>query len=333
MNDAPSPSRLRRIWSLSEQFPPIPMLLVGALTYSALSWSLQLLGGGSGPVAVDWRLIPGALSVTLLAFLLRVYDELKDADNDRRLAAAGDTRYTDRPIVTGKITEGDLQTARWATSAVLLVCAASLGLKALLAFLPVYGVFWLSFKWYFYPRIQQSLLLALITHNPLTLVVESYVVVMCLGAGAGLPGPPGALVLLLLGLWFPLTAWETSRKIRLPEMETDYETYSKIFGWRQAASISAGLVLLSAACLLGFASQVGLVTPVLLGFLGVGALVAVGAAARLVLAPSPAATNLRPFMEVYSFASQAGLCVAWGLARGVRWESGVSPWDAALWTF
>jgi hypothetical protein len=318
------------MWTLSEQFPPIPMLLVGFLTYCALDWSLQGLSGGEGPIALTWRVVPGALSVTLLALILRVYDELKDADSDRRLAAAGDTRYTDRPIVTGAITEDDLHTARWLTSGVLFVSALSLGLKALIAFALVYFVFWLSFKWYFYPKIQQSLFLALVTHNPLTLVVELYVVSM-FWVGAAIPGPLWALGLLLLGLWFPLTAWETSRKIRLPEMETDYETYSKIFGWRGAACVSSGLVLISLGCLIGFgqASRVG--GAVLYGVLGLGALIALGGALRLLLKPTPAATRLRPFMEVYSFATQAGLCIAWGVSRGVSLEAGLPPWDASLW--
>ena len=236
--------------------------------------------------------------------------------------------------MTGKITEGDLQAARWGASAILLVCALSLGLKPLLAFAGAYFVFWLSYRWYFYPKIQQSLFLALITHNPLTLVVEGYVVAMMWAAGP-LPGPAWAVALLLVGLWLPLTAWETSRKIRLPEMETDYETYSKIFGWRLAALIPAVLVLISVACLLAFSHQAGLASPVLYGFLGVGALAAVGSSARLLLKPTPAATNLRPFMELYSFASQAGLCVAWGLARGLSWDTlslGRLPWDAVWWT-
>ena len=299
----PSASRLGRMWTLSEQFPPIPMILVGILTFLALDWSLQGLAGGEQELVLTWRVIPGGLSVTLLAFILRVYDELKDADNDRRLAAAGDTRYMDRPIVTGAITEGDLQTARWLTSGALLLCALSLGLKALLVFCAVYLVFWLSFKWYFWPKIQQSLFLALLTHNPLTLVVELYVVAMFL--------------------------------VLAPEMETDYETYSKIFGWKGAAIVPAVLVLISLGCLVGFALAAkvpGSGGPVLYGFLGLGALVAVGGSLRLLLKPSPAATKLRPFMEAYSFATQAGLCVAWGVARGVSLQTGALPWDPTLWS-
>lgn len=323
-------SRIRRMWTLSEQFPPIPMLLVGFLTYCALDWSLQGLAGGSDPLVLTWRVIPGALSVTLLAFILRVYDELKDADSDRRLAAAGDERYMNRPIVTGAITEGDLHAARWLTSGVLLVCALSLGLKALIAFALAYFVFWLSFKWYFYPKIQESLFLALVTHNPLTLVVELYVVAM-FWVGAAIPGPLWALGLLLLGLWFPLTAWETSRKIRLPDMETDYETYSKIFGWRGAACVSQTLVLISLGCLVGFGQVSGVGGGVFYGILGVGALVALGGVLRLLLKPTPAATKLRPFMEVYSFATQAGLCIAWGVSRGVSVNTGLLPWDVSQW--
>ena len=56
--------------------------------------------------------------------------------------------------------------------------------------------------------------------------------------------------------------------------------------------------------------------------LGVAALVPVGAVLRLQLQPTPAATKLRPFVEVYVVVAQAGLAIALGVTRGVTWR----PW-------
>jgi hypothetical protein len=42
----------------------------------------------------------------------------------------------------------------------------------------------------------------------------------------------------IVGLWLPFAAWELSRKIRVPEDETSYRTYSKVLGWKVASRFS-----------------------------------------------------------------------------------------------
>ncbi|HBP17104.1 MAG TPA: hypothetical protein DEA08_04815 [Planctomycetes bacterium] len=318
--------RLGRIFTyLNAQFPPAVMLPSGVATFLALHWSLQALAGQE-PLVFGARAIVGALTITLFMAILRVYDELKDAESDRRLAAAGDPRYMDRPIVTGEITEGDLHVLRHTITALMLLMNLPLLLLGkwfypALGFAAAYLATWLSFKWYFWPKIKTSLLLALLTHNPLTVVLQAYVLTLFLQEFT-LAGPRWGLALICFGMWFPITAWETCRKIRLPDMETDYETYSKVFGgWRRAAVVPAFLILVSAGCVLALSRQIGL-GPVFWGVLGVAALVPVGAVLRLQLQPTPAATKLRPFVEVYVVVAQAGLAIALGVTRGVTWR----PW-------
>ena len=43
-------------------------------------------------------------------------------------------------------------------------------------------------------------------------------------------------MLALLTLYFPALIWEVSRKIKAPEEETEYVTYSKLFGYKKAVN-------------------------------------------------------------------------------------------------
>jgi 4-hydroxybenzoate polyprenyltransferase len=42
------------------------------------------------------------------------------------------------------------------------------------------------------------------------------------------------IVLTLLTLYFPALIWEIARKIKAPEDENEYTTYSKLFGYKKA---------------------------------------------------------------------------------------------------
>src|SRR5439155_732003 len=57
------------------------------------------------------------------------------------------------------------------------------------------------------------------------------------------------VLLVLLAPVASVAAWETARKIRIPEDETDYGTYSKLLGWRLAALLPAGFIAAGVACL------------------------------------------------------------------------------------
>jgi hypothetical protein len=77
--------------------------------------------------------------------------------------------------------------------------------------------------------ISKSLILALLTHNPVMALFQVYVMLL-LGGEFGLAGLfPQALPLCLL-FYLPGLIWELGRKIRTRKEETNYETYSKIFG-------------------------------------------------------------------------------------------------------
>jgi hypothetical protein len=315
MARAPRATRAGRIAAyLGSMFPPLVTVPAGVANFLAISFALQALAGRA-PLALGWHSACGAASVVLFALLLRVYDELKDAAGDLRLGRAGDPRYKDRPVVTGHVRVGDLVALRFATTIALVALNAPLGARPLAAFAVTLFLTWCSFKWYFLPAISKSLLLAFVTHNPLTLVISGYAAVVA-AAEAGPEILTGWAVPLLLGLWAPVAAWETGRKVRLPPDETDYETYSRRLGWKTAALLPAGFVAVSLALLLVVARAAGLGWAFPAALASAGAVV-IGACVLLRLAPTSGRANLRPFAEGYLVLANAGLALALALRHGV----------------
>ena len=86
-------------------FPPHFMVLSGVAKFYAVYFSLQALAN-SESMQITLPSLAGALSLVLFSLLMRIYDEMKDAESDIRLGRAGDPRYKDRPIVTGEYDAG-----------------------------------------------------------------------------------------------------------------------------------------------------------------------------------------------------------------------------------
>jgi len=308
--------RVRRIHVyLNRMFPPaatLPYLVAYGL---AADFGLQAIMGRR-PLQLTWRAAAAALSIFLLGLLMRVLDEFKDADADRALAEAGDPRYLDRPTVTGAVTLDDLRLLRRALVLALLALNLPLGFPyATPAFLAMLALLWLSSRWFFWPAISRHLLLAFATHNPIPLAMLVYIAAVY-AQDFGPPKVDGRTIALLLGLWLPWTAWETSRKIRVPADETAYETYSKVLGWRAAALVPAACVLASLALLTPVLRSAGLGgIPLALLFTS-GALVVL-TCLRFRFKPSRERARLRPFVDVYGTTVNLGIVIGLALQEGV----------------
>jgi 4-hydroxybenzoate polyprenyltransferase len=264
---------------------------------------------------ISLRSIGGSISIVLFSLLLRVYDELKDAEADIRLGQAGDPRYKDRPIVTGAVMVDELGILRWVITIVLVAINVPLGGWSVIGFTILFLVTWLSFKWYFVPVISRHLLLAFVTHNPIALFFGGYIVAVYAG-DFGTQSIDGWALILLLAFWAPLGAWETARKIRAPEDETDYQTYSQVFGWKLAPFVPIAFIVLGTSCMIFLSGQAGLgwVLPA----------VAVGASCIPVyrciafrISPSNKTAVIQPFVELYAVAMDLGLFVATLVSRGL----------------
>ena len=104
----------------------------------------------------------------------------------------------------------------------------------LLFFIILYGYGYLMSKWFFQKsKIQPSLPLALITHNPVQMFINLYIISFtCIKYY--IPALSLTTVMALFTLYFPALIWEVSRKTKAPKDENEYVTYSKLFGYKKA---------------------------------------------------------------------------------------------------
>ena len=85
-------------------------------------------------------------------------------------------------------------------------------------------------QWFFQKaKIQPSLPLALVTHNPVQMFVNLYIISFTV-TKYQVPFVSLTTIMALFTLYFPALIWEVSRKIKAPKDENDYTTYSKLFG-------------------------------------------------------------------------------------------------------
>ena len=310
-------SRASRIATyLSRMFPPQVMGTFAACHFLAVWFALQALGGLT-PVRLTWASVRGIATVALFLLLMRLYDELKDADTDIRLGQAGDPWYRDRPLVTGAVRIEDVKLLRWLVTATLVIINLRTGFAwASLGFWVVLAVTWFSFNWFFWPPMSERLLVALATHNPISLLLDGYIVGLFADT-FGAERLTAAVFPLLVGLWLPIAAWETSRKIRAPGDETSYRTYSRELGWKVAPFLPATFVAGSAGLLLLVSRIAGLGVVFPLVIAAVGTLVVF----RCVLyrmAPTRRHANLKPWAILFATVANAGLAAAAARA-GMAW--------------
>ena len=311
------PTRLGRLADyVGEMFPLLQYAPFAVAMFGSIYLGAQALTSHE-VLVVHPRALAGAASVLLFLLLMRVYDEIKDAEHDRRLAAAGDPRYRHRPIVTGRVTDADLVALRGGLQ--LALVALNLVYWPTIAFAGfalAFAVTWLSSRWFFWPPISRHLLLAFATHNPITLVIGVYGLACAMADMPGLAVGPWALALLGL-VWMPVAAWETARKLRAPRDETAYQTYSKLLGPRIAGTLPAVFAAAGAACLVGMARSAGLGAALPAIHLAATAVVA-GACARYVVAPSSRSAQLKPWFEAWSALTGIGWVAALIAARGLQ---------------
>jgi 4-hydroxybenzoate polyprenyltransferase len=302
---------------LGQMFPLQQMLPYAACHFFAIWFALQALAGLPS-VRVTWTALRGVTTVLLFLLLMRLYDELKDAATDLALGRSGDPLYRDRVLVTGAVRIDDVKRLRWAVTVALIALNVWPGAtRAALAFSLLFGVGWLSFHWFFWPRVARHLLLAFVTHNPIALLLGAYVVALFADT-FGSEHVDGRAALLLIGLWLPMAAWETSRKIRAPEDETTYQTYSRVLGWKTAAILPAAFAIGSAVALVTIAMQAGLGAAFPVAIAAACAVV-VWRCARFRSAPSRRSADLKPWAMLYATAANLGLVVAVLVNKRILW--------------
>lgn len=219
-------------------FPPAVLVPVGLAQFFSVYLALEALAG-LAPLPVGGRALVGAAATILWTLLIRIDDDLTDAAHDALMAADGDPRYRTRPTVTGAITQRELRGLQAATLGLFLGVNLVWGGWAMrIASVAGYGITWLGFRWFFIGAISRNPPpLAFLARKVLTALFGLYAV------GVFVDGAGGAItwwtVPLVLAPCAGVAVWETARKIRVPQDETQYWTYSRALGWRAAALLPA----------------------------------------------------------------------------------------------
>lgn len=208
-----------------EMYPLLARLILGFIVFSEIYFIILL---NNGITTFDFGIQELIGGYTLFAFLmwLRIADDFKDYETDKIL-------FAERPLVSGRVKKLDL----------IIACsifqAIALGLNIvfmpnLIFFFILYGYGFLMSQWFFQKsKIQPSLPLALVTHNPVQMFLNLYTISFTVIKYNVNPFQ-FKIFLTLMTLYFPALIWEIARKIKAPKDENDYVTYSKLFGYKKA---------------------------------------------------------------------------------------------------
>ena len=208
-----------------EMYPFFTRLLLGFIVFGEIYFIL-LLNYGITDFSLGIQEIVGGITVFGFLMFLRIADDFKDYESDKRL-------FPDRAFPSGKVYKKDLNIVVAVDLSVMTILNAVFMNNFLFyLFLMGYGI--LMSLWFFQKhKISKSLPLALVTHNPVQMVLNLYIISFCC---IKYDLYPFTLVsfLVLMTLYFPALIWEIARKIRAPKDETEYTTYSKLFGHKKS---------------------------------------------------------------------------------------------------
>lgn len=306
-------SRLHRWWIyLREMYPPLQRLVMAGVLFLGPFFALTILSDPAQPEPVfNLTAVGGWLTYFLFLLLLRISDEFKDFELDSRL-------FPERPLPSGRVSHADLKMLGAATVA-LLVLLNTVVAPFTAGFVIIMGYAALMFKFFFMKeRIQKSLVLALVTHNPVIFLMTFYTSTL---VASGTPSDVAWGDFLKVGVLFALPGliWELSRKVRAPQDENEYETYSQVFGYRMAALLPALLYLVHFGLTAWLSRDLHLST-VFLAALGAGALGAGAASLRFIANPNQKTARLKTPAEIYATLASLGFIVDLIVARGVAWN-------------
>ncbi len=220
---------LKRIFVYLNEMFPMSSFAGSILTAVAVQLTyLRLYGVRHSSILM--LVVPGVV-LAFVSLLIRVMDEFKDYQDDL-------TNFPERPLPSGRVLAADLRSLGF--FCIFMVIFLSLtSIKLLNWALVTLGFTYLMLKWFFLEeRMRRSLPLAFVSHHPIVLFNFTYLVLACTEINP-------AVSFSMIGYIFPVclmfTTWELVRKIRAPEQENAYTTYSKILGPRVAIIIALAL--------------------------------------------------------------------------------------------
>ncbi len=208
-----------------ERYPFLARLILGCIVFLEIHFII-LLNYGVTSFQIGIQEAVGAYTVFAFLFWLRVADDLKDYETDLRL-------FPDRPLPSGRVYKKDIVIICIIMELIAVVLNL-IFMNNILFFCILYAYGYLMSKWFFKKKvIQPSLPLALVTHNPVQMFVNVYIISFTV-IKYDLEPVSLITIMTLWTLYFPAIIWEVSRKIKAPKDENDYTTYSKLFGYKKS---------------------------------------------------------------------------------------------------
>jgi 4-hydroxybenzoate polyprenyltransferase len=294
---APLGSYVARMRGYLREMFPIPrhaaLAVLAALGIAGFTRTAQ--GVAPAPFAPA-AVIGPAWNIFAMLLILRLMDELKDKEIDRRL-------FPQRPLPCGRVLESDIRASLGAAITLYLLANVH-SAAAFVSASVVLGYALLMFKRFFAAELlRRSLPVTLATHTPIVpLIWLQAFVVAAEGWGIPLPAllwrPIGLYVLML---WLAMLGWELSRKIRSAEEESEYVTYSRLLG--RAGAVGVAAATQTASALIGVHFYLRFRFDLLyLVILGAGWLACIWGHARFLSQPSPRTSKLGPFAAIFILA-------------------------------
>lgn len=280
---------------LEEMFPLSGHLSVALLAALGIAGFTSTIQGARAALAPS-SVISAAWNIFAIHLTLRLMDELKDLDIDRRL-------FPERPLPSGRVLESDVSFSLVAVILLYFISNLHSPFAALSApFVIVYA--FLMYKRFFAPELlKNSLLITLLTHTPIVPLIwlQAFITVAQLSRIplSSMEWRPIARFVAML--WLATIAWELSRKIRCAEEENEYVTYSQIFGRAGAVAAAWAAQTLSLGICLCLYLSYSRGAPYLL-IMGAAWAVCCWGYARFLLKPNARTSRLRPFGTMFVFA-------------------------------
>jgi 4-hydroxybenzoate polyprenyltransferase len=293
-----------------ERFPVLAHgLLIAAFSFSAVSFSSLLRGHVQLPAPAT------ALTAFATAFLfflqLRIADEFKDFEEDSRYRPY-------RPVPRGLVTLPELGALGIAAALGQLGLALWLhpSLALLLALVWVYLAL-MSKEFFVADWLKTRHILYLISHMVIIPLVDLYATA-CDWWPTG-QGPPAGLIWFLVVSYFNGMVIEIGRKIRAPkDEEQGVNTYTFLWGTRNAVLVWLGAMLVTAVCAGIAAWEIDFFLPVVV-LLAILLLTAVLVAGRFLGAPDrPRAKMIETLSGIWTilmYLSLGAVPLVW------RWSS------------
>lgn len=217
-----------------ERYPFLARLILGCIVFLEIHFII-LLNYGVTSFQIGIQEAVGAYTVFAFLFWLRVADDLKDYETDLRL-------FPDRPLPSGRVYKKDIVIICIIMELIAVVLNL-IFMNNILFICILYAYGYLMSKWFFKKKvIQPSLPLALVTHNPVQMFVNVYIISFTV-IKYDLEPVSLITIMTLWTLYFPAIIWEVSRKIKAPKDENDYTTYSKLFGYKKSTKFVMILTL------------------------------------------------------------------------------------------